>query len=94
MDKTIRELQFKLKHKPSKKIAWEVIREYFMGWHFEDSEEEINDILLGALTSDQIESSEKGKDRFNMILFCEYTKLFIKAVEFLHKKKLAKNTTT
>jgi hypothetical protein len=65
-----------------------------MGWHFEDYEEEIDDILLGALTSDQIESSEKGKAGFNMILFCEHTKLLIQAVELLHKKKQAKNITT
>ncbi len=94
MNETITKLRLNLENKPSKKMAWEIIREYFMGWQFEDCEGEIDELLLGALTSDQIESSEKGRDRFNMILFCEYTKLFIKAVELLHKKKQAKNTTT
>jgi len=79
-------LRQNLAEKQTKKAAWKIIDEYFSFFGLDDVHHELWLLTAGTLTSDEMQQLEKGIDRYNLIFFFEYTKMFAEAVHLLHTK--------
>jgi hypothetical protein len=66
---------------PDKKKAWKIINEFYDFFDKDGMEEAIQDLLTCYLKSDSEDID--GKDRGNMLYFCEYMKGLNHAVYFL-----------
>jgi hypothetical protein len=91
MDKMIRKMQARLMYSHTEKTAWKIVDNYFRFFDLKSFEEEFYDMLVGALSSNEIQKSEKGRDRYNFIFFYEYTKLLVAAIKLLHERKIKPN---
>ena len=71
----------------TKESAWNIIDEYFQFFGLEDVHNELWLLTAGTLTNDEMQPSQNGIDRHNLIFFFEYTKMFFEAVHLLHIQK-------
>jgi hypothetical protein len=87
------DLQKKLSEKRTKAAAWEAIEGYFSFFGMEGLEKDLWQMLVGTLTSDEMDSLEKGRERHDLIFFYEYTLLFAEATYLLlqHHRQKHKN---
>lgn len=63
--------------------ALAIVRDFFNSYDLESASGEMELLLTGALSSDQLTEAESGLGRFNMIFFCEYTKVLFTAARVL-----------
>jgi hypothetical protein len=80
-------LRQELAAKQTKESAWNIIDEYFHFFGLDDVHNELWLLTAGTLTNDEMQPSQNGIDRHNLIFFYEYTKMFFEAVHLLHKQK-------
>jgi len=74
----------------TKKAAWNIIEEYFNFFGLYDIHDELWLLTAGMLTNDEMEQTEKGTDKHNLIFFFEFTKMFAEAAHLLHNKRQKK----
>ncbi|MBB1283217.1 hypothetical protein HRH25_02445 [Flavisolibacter sp. BT320] len=74
----------------SKAAAWTIIHDYFTFFNHEEWRQDLWQMLVGTLTSEQMDRLEKGIDRHNLFFFYEYTTLLLEAVSLLREKQGAK----
>lgn len=85
-------LSFKrnLHQQKTKAAAWAIIHDYFRFFNEQEWKEDLWQMLVGTLTSDQMDRLEKGIDRHNLFFFYEYTTLLLEAVCLLQQEKKKK----
>ncbi|HEV7331892.1 MAG TPA: hypothetical protein VGN63_12705 [Flavisolibacter sp.] len=74
----------------SKAAAWAIIDDYFSFFNYEAWRKDLWQMLVGTLTSEQMDQLEKGMDRHNLFFFYEYTVLLLEAVDLLREKREGK----
>jgi len=84
------QLQQDLAEKKTSKAAWEIINDYFSFFSIETINHELWILTIGAVTNDELQQSEKGKERYNHIFFYEYTKMLLEAIAVLHNNQQGK----
>jgi len=82
----LNKLREDLAENQTKKAAWNIIDEYFSFFGLVDIHNELWILTAGTLTNDEMDLSQKGIDRHDLIFFFEYTKMFFEAVNLLHNK--------
>ena len=90
LPETILQLHQHLHEKQTPKAAWDIIHEYFNFFGVDHVQSELWLLTIGTLTNDEMEKSENGKDRYNLIFFFEYTKIFVEAIHTLYADKVQK----
>ena len=78
--------QRNLREEQSKAAAWAIIHDYF-SFFGEEWKKDLWQLLVGTLTSDQMDRLEKGMDRHNLFFFYEYTTLLLEALSLLREKR-------
>jgi len=79
-------LRQELLDKQTKQSAWNIIEEYFNFFGLEDVHNELWLLTAATVTNDELQPSQNGKDRQNLIFFFEYTKMFFEAAHLLNNK--------
>ncbi|HEV7332528.1 MAG TPA: hypothetical protein VGN63_15930 [Flavisolibacter sp.] len=79
--------QRNLHQEESKAAAWAIIHDYFTFFNREEWRQDLWQMLVGTLTSEQMDKLEKGIDRHNLFFFYEYTTLLLEAVSLLRNKQ-------
>lgn len=80
-------LREKLESEASKTNAWKIIIEYLKFFHVEGVQNDLWLMLVGALTSDETDRLETGRQKHDLIFFYEYTLMFVDAVAVLKEKR-------
>lgn len=83
-------LREQLEDEPSKTNAWKVINDYLKFFHVEGVQNDLWLMLVGALTSDETDRLETGRQKHDLIFFYEYTLMFVNAVAVLKEKRAHK----
>jgi len=88
------QLQEQLHQQPSAATAWPVLQEYFACYNQQDIRHELELMLVGSLTNDEMHQLKQGKERHNLFFFYAFTLLFMDAVQVLgnSERKLKGNT--
>ena len=92
LPETLTNLRQNLAANPTKESAWKIITEYFSFFELDEVKDELWVLTAGALGNDDLQQSQKGIDRNNLIFFYEYTKMLFEAVDLLHDKRKRKNS--
>ena len=80
-------LRDQLECERSKSAAWKVINDYLNFFHVEGIQNDLWLMLIGALTSDDLDNLKTGRQKHNLIFFYEYTLMFVDAVAVLREKR-------
>lgn len=83
-------LQKQLNANPNMETASQIVSEYFDFFGNEKPLEDLWLLTIGALTNDEVHQTQNAKDRYNLIFFYEFTKLFVEAAAVLNGKSQTK----
>jgi hypothetical protein len=83
LPESIVQMRQHLDEKKTTKAAWDIIHEYFNFFGIDHIKNELWVLTVGTITNDEMQQSENGKDRYNLIFFFEYTRIFVEAIHTL-----------
>lgn len=83
----IHELEQNLDKSGSPQAAWDVVEEYLRFFGQKGVNRDLRQMAMGSLTNSNLFHLKKAVNRLNMFFFCEYTELFVKAVDHLLQLK-------
>jgi hypothetical protein len=88
----LQNLHQKLLTETTPTTAHTIISEYLRFFGIEGVQEDLWQLLVGALSSDEVQGLDTGRHRHDLIFFYEFTMLFVKAVDMLHKESVEKES--
>ncbi|RYZ45338.1 MAG: hypothetical protein EOO14_25860 [Chitinophagaceae bacterium] len=87
LPQTLLNFKTNLHQQRSKSTAWAIIDDYFSFFDHEAWRKDLWQMLVGTVTSEQMDQLEKAMARLDLFFFYEYTTMVLEAVALLRAKK-------